>query len=273
MTDDGRPAGRTPARGYVRFSGVLARTICARVMAGESQVAICAEPDMPSRNTLARWARERRAFGRALARARALGGRLGTATTTYCPVVAQEIAARVGEGEFLSHVCRDPAMPSVSTVNYWRREHPEFAQAMRVARETQAEAFCATGWDLASEATPETAYLTQVRLGQLRWTASVLAPRSFGRLKPAEPPVEPRTETVLFRHFQVETHPQTGQRRVVGYTPDPASMTPQVDSEGPWLRLADIADLSEAAVAQRTAAIAAQQAQADAWDAEEEDED
>jgi hypothetical protein len=271
MTDDGRPQGRAPTRGYVQFTAVLARTICARVMAGESQVAICAEPDMPSRNTVTRWARERRVFGRALARARALGGRLGTATTTYCPVVAQEIAARVGEGEFLSHVCRDPAMPSVSTVNYWRREHPEFAAAMRVARETQAEAFCATGWDLATEATPDTAYLTQVRLAHLRWTASVLAPRSFGRLKPAEPPVEPVTKRILFRHFRIETHPQTGQQRVVGYTPDPTSMTPKIDAEGPWSRLCDIADLSEAAVAQRAAAIAAQQAQADAWDAEMEE--
>ena len=44
------------------------------------------------------------------------------------------------------------------------------------------------GWKLAMEATPETAFLTQVRLKQLRWTASVLGPRTHGRLKPAEPP-------------------------------------------------------------------------------------
>ena len=125
---------------------------------------------MPSRNTVTRWAREIPRFGRILARARALGGRLGTATTTYCPVVAQEIAMRVSEGEFLTHVCRDPAMPSISTVNYWRRQNPEFAAAIRVAREAHAEGFCALGWEMATEATPETANLTRVQLEQLRWT-------------------------------------------------------------------------------------------------------
>jgi hypothetical protein len=264
MTDDGRPAGGGPVRGYVPFSAALGRAICLRVMAGESQVAICAEAGMPSRNSLARWARERPAFGRILARARALGGRLGTGTTSYCPVVAQEIAARVSEGEFLTHVCRDPAMPSVATVNYWRRQNPEFAAAMRVAREGQAEGFCGLGWELAAEATPETAYLTHVRLAQLRWTASVLAPRTFGRIKPSEPPPELKTTVIRFRHFEVETHPETGQRRVVGYTPDPTSMTPKIDSEGPWTRLPDIADLSEAAVAERAAAIAARKARRDA---------
>ena len=52
-----------PVRGIVRLSAALARAICAPLMAGESQVAICAEPGMPSRGTLTRWARERRAFG------------------------------------------------------------------------------------------------------------------------------------------------------------------------------------------------------------------
>jgi hypothetical protein len=269
MTDDGRPVGRAPGRGYARFSAVLARAICLRVMAGESQVAICAEAGMPSRNTLARWAKERPRFGRILARARALGGRLGTGTTTYCPVVAQEIAARVSEGEFLTHVCRDPAMPSIATVNYWRRQNPEFAAAIRVARESQAEGFCALGWEMATGATAETAYLTRVQLGQLRWTAAALAPRTFGRIKPAEPPPEPKTTAILFRHFQLETHPKTGQQRVVGYTPDPTSMTPAIDSEGPWTRLPEIADLSEAAVAERAAAITARQAYRAARDEQE----
>jgi len=110
-----------------------------------------------------------------------------------------------------------------------------------------------------------------VRLGQLRWTASVLAPRTFGRLKAMEPPAPPKTTDVLFRHFKTETHPETGQRRVVGYTPDPTSLTLKIDAEGPWTRLRDVADLSEAAVAQRAAAIAAQQAQNDAWEEDDDD--
>jgi hypothetical protein len=58
---------------------------------------------------------------------------------------------------------------------------------------------------------------------------------------------------------------------VVGYTPDPTSMTPKIDSEGPWTRLPEVADLSDAAVAQRAAAIAARQAHRDAREQDEAD--
>ena len=58
---------------------------------------------------------------------------------------------------------------------------------------------------------------------------------------------------------------------MVGYTPDPTSLTLKIDAEGPWTRLRDVADLSEAAVAQRAAAIAAQQAQNDAWEEDDDD--
>jgi hypothetical protein len=40
--------------------------------------------------------------------------------------------------------------------------------------------------------------------------------------------------TVLLRHFKLEVHPETGQHRVVGYTPDPDTMLPVRTSEGAW---------------------------------------
>ncbi|WP_414694232.1 hypothetical protein [Phenylobacterium sp.] len=67
-SDDARSSGecapaRGPIRGYVRFSATVARTVCTRVIAGESLTAICSEPGLPSRNSLAAWARERPDFG------------------------------------------------------------------------------------------------------------------------------------------------------------------------------------------------------------------
>ena len=253
-----RPEG---VRGYVRFSAKLARVVCARVAAGESQLAICADPGMPSRATLGRWARERPAFARIFARARALGGRnpMGR-PSSYCPVVAHEVLVRVTEGETLSSISRDPAMPSMDVIFHWRRTNADFAQAMRQAREVLAERFCDMGWQMAMEATPETAHLTRVRLAQLRWTAAILSPRSHGRIKASEPETGPQVQSILFRHFKIEIHPETGQRRVVGYTPDPSSMRPVRDAEGPWSRLPDTADLSPETVAAHARDIAAMRA-------------
>jgi hypothetical protein len=224
-----------PVRGYVRFSATVARAVCRRVAAGERQRDICADPAMPSLVSLYRWSRDRAAFARALARARALGASVaGSRIHGFCPAAANEIVARVSEGEMLTLICADPHLPSLRTVVRWREDNPDFADDLRQAREGLAERFSDLGWKMAMEATPGTAYLTRVRLGQLRWTAAVLGPRTHGKLKPTEPPAPPEVTTYLFRHFRIEEHPETGQHRVVGWTPDPDTMTPVRTSEGEW---------------------------------------
>lgn len=220
---------------YTRFTAAVAREICTRVTAGESQTDICAEDRMPTIHTLRRWARRYGAFGRALARARALGGRQGTGPVSgYDAAIAQEIVARIGEGETMTSIGADPAMPCGRTIYLWRKLHPEFAEDVRVAREVVAERFSDLGWKLAMEATPETAYLTHVRLNQLRWTAALMAPGTHGPMKPTEPPTPRKVQNVLLRHFKLEVHPETGQQRVVGFCPDPRTMQPVRDAEGEW---------------------------------------
>ena len=258
MTDETEPAATPGKRGYVPFTGALGRAICERVASGETEAAICRGEGMPNRATVQRWAQTLPVFAAALARARAVGGRraYNGRTLEYDAAVAQEIYERICEGETVKAICRDPEMPSFSTYYRWRKLVPEFAAAMREAREIQADRFCDLGWEIAEAVTPETAYATHVKLGQLRWTAGMLAPRRYGRTKPLEAEVPRQVQTILFRHFKIETHPQTGQRRVVAYTPDPATMTPKCDKEGEWTRLPDVADLSPEAVAQRQAEIA-----------------
>jgi len=232
---------RGARRPYVQFTAKLARAICERVAAGEHLTVICAEPDMPNRGSVHRWARERAGFAKVFHRAKAFAARtdgLGP-TTTYCAVVAHEICVRVSEGETLTSISNDPAMPAMWTLMHWQRKSAEFAAALAMARHAAAERMADLGWEMALEATPETAILTSVRLAQLRWSAAIKSPRTHGRLKPTDPPAPPPEPTaLLFRHFHLERNDETAQHRVVGYTPDPDTMRPVRDSEGPWTNYA-----------------------------------
>jgi hypothetical protein len=82
-------------------------------------------------------------------------------------------------------------------------------------------------------ATPETAYLTHVRLTQLRWTAGVLAPRVF-RLKTVEPEQPAEVVSVLHRHFRCERDPETGEERVAAYCPNPETGQLEQEDSPDW---------------------------------------
>jgi hypothetical protein len=207
----------------VHWDAELAERLVGRVAAGEMLYAVLREAGMPTPQSVGRWAKERSAFGEALAAARRAGGRPehgGGGVWTYCEATAREVFERLCEGESLNSIGADPTMPSVSTIFAWRRKVPEFAQTVRVGKEIQAERACAMGWDMALGATPETAYLTHVRLTQLRWMAGVLAPKTY-RIKAVEPEAPRETERVLYRHFEIEVDPETGRRKVVAWCPNP----------------------------------------------------
>lgn len=232
----GPEAGAPRARPYVQYSANLARAICARVAAGETLVAICAERGMPSRASVTRWVREQPRFAGMYHRAKVLARRDGLGpTTTFCEVVAHEICARVAQGETLTAICDDPAMPAMWTVMHWQRRSAAFAEALTLAREAHAERMADEGWRMALAGTPETARLLRVQLGQLRWSAAIKSPRTHGRLRAAEPPAAPsETPVLLFKHFRLETNPETDQLRVVTYMPDPETRQPVFTSAGPW---------------------------------------
>jgi hypothetical protein len=207
----------------VPWSQEVAETIVARVAAGEPLYAVLRDEGMPTSQSVGRWVKEKPEFGEALVLARVAGGRPargGGGVWTYCEETARAVFDRLCEGESLTSICADPTMPAMSTVFYWRRAFPEFAATIRTAREIQAERFCELGWELASGAEPQTAYLTHVRLTQLRWMAGAMAPRAY-RVKPVEPPVAEAPMRWLFRRFEIEVDPQTGQRKVVAFCPNP----------------------------------------------------
>src|SRR5204863_5502206 len=107
----------------------------------------------------------------------------GGGVWTYCPEIGDEIFARLCEGESLTAIGRDPSMPCLSTIFYWRQRIPAFEKAVALGKEIQAERACDKAGEIADAATPETAYLAHVRLTQLRWEAGIKAPRVY-RVKP-----------------------------------------------------------------------------------------
>jgi hypothetical protein len=215
-------AGR---RKYVRYSEDLARRLCERLEAGELLHQLGREPGMPSAEGVAKWARQKPEFAERLLAARRAGGWAPSASGpafTYSPEVGHEIFERLCEGQSLTAIGRDPTMPSLSTLFYWRRRIPEFEDQVQLGMRIRAERVCDESLELAEAATPETAYLTHVRLTHLRWMTQVMAPRVF-RLKAVEPagPPQERMKTVLIRHFRRVTDPVTGAERVASFLPNP----------------------------------------------------
>ncbi|WP_296596077.1 hypothetical protein [Phenylobacterium sp.] len=214
---------RKKPRTYVRYSPEVAVKLCARLARGELLYHIARTRGMPTAEAVAKWAKAKPDFAAALLEARRAGGRpAGTCgpAFTISEEVADEVFERLCEGQSLTAIGRDPTMPSLSTLFYWRRRFPEFEERVQLGMRIRAEVLSDEGWDMALAATPETAYLTGVRLGHLRWLAGVMAPRVF-RLKTVEPERGPEVVKTLFRHFGVEVDPQTGERKVVAWCPNP----------------------------------------------------
>lgn len=198
----------------VRWGAGTAREILRRTAAGESMRSICRDEAMPAPHTVGRWAKERPRFAEALLAARrSAGGPWRGGRTTFCDETAQAIIDRVCEGEALIAVCRDPDMPVAATVYKWRRDQPEFGRALAAAFELRAEGFFERGWEMAEAATPETAYLTRVRLGQLRWHVGKLEPKKYGPQKAfAPPPPDPeRALHVYLKNFIMGSDGQPGR--------------------------------------------------------------
>lgn len=188
--DDGIPAAPEHARRWHRWPPKAAHEIVRRTAAGETLLSICRDPEMPGPRIVFRWMAERTAFREAMEKARKEAGRSLFDTSTYCRETAEAIFARLCAGEGLIRICQDPAMPANITVYRWMAKHEDFRLAIALAREIAAEGFFEKGWDIAEAATPETAYVTEVKLKHLRWHAGKLSPKKYGGLKPQDPPAE-----------------------------------------------------------------------------------
>lgn len=116
----------------------------------------------------------------------------------YTQELADQICARLADGESLRSVCRDESMPSKQTVFSWMRLHPVFLDQYARAKEESADALADEILDIADNATNdwmkrnhgeddpgwvangENIQRSRVRIDTRKWIASKLKPKKYG---------------------------------------------------------------------------------------------
>ena len=222
----GRPGAAAPGESV--YSEALGEAICARVAAGESVRGICAEPGQPHRTTVQKWARMHPEFGEALQaayRALRIGQRMrdrqaaaalaarpaplrGGKASAYTTALGEAICARLENGESLTSIGADPAMPCYGTVLKWVKRHPEFEDMYVDARAVQGDYLFDEARDVAKAATRETVPLARLQFDVIRWQAARLAPKKYlERLVAAEAREDAGPREVVFSAMHFECGP------------------------------------------------------------------
>jgi hypothetical protein len=201
--------------------GPLKAAIIARVAAGETVAAICAEAAMPSADSVRGWARADGWFAGELAAARRRGAwRRGL---MFDEAKAGAFLARVAAGEKVRDLLARPGMPSQGAYRNWRMTQPEFLTALRRLRAGCYSQRSRSGhsrwraWDaevagrllaavlkgapmratLASDAAfPSLAVLDRWRREQPRWAADLKIAMKHGRVRRAAARCRARAEAL-----------------------------------------------------------------------------
>ena len=154
-----------PRKPRAPFSEDIAVRLLDGLTAGRGLRRICREPGMPTRATVLRWQAQWPDFHRLAAAARLIGGLLDAPgrPSGLTPDIADEIYMRLSHGEPLRTICRDPRLPSRSTVQAWAHRHPDIARLLDLGRDnaawTRADAVfdALGGWEYFRPVTPEAA--------------------------------------------------------------------------------------------------------------------
>ncbi len=114
----------------------------------------------------------------------------------YTEALAVKICRRLAEGETLRAICRDGAMPAISTVMGWlfNGKHADFSEQYAHAREMQADALFDEALEIADDALGDWAVdkdgkktlvhehvqRSRLRVDTRKWAAGKLAPKRYG---------------------------------------------------------------------------------------------
>ncbi len=106
----------------------------------------------------------------------------GGRPSTYSAAIANQICERIAEGEPLTKICRDKAMPAYRTVLNWRVKDNEFLRMYMRAREDAGDTLADEIRELAKRVVDGTLEPNagRVAIDALKWTASKLKPREYG---------------------------------------------------------------------------------------------
>ena len=139
--------------------------------------------------------------------------------TDYCPELAAEIVRRLGEGETLRALCRDPQMPSNWAIYHWMAQHEPFASAVRLARTIrQADSLVDEALDEARLADDkDSAMSARVKTETFLKVAGRLNPRQWGERTDGSGTVNIQINTSLPSpfaaakpgHYVIEAEPTT----------------------------------------------------------------
>lgn len=107
--------------------------------------------------------------------------KIGRPTLKTDDVVAT-ICKRISLGESLRSICRDDAMPSLTTVIDWLAEDDEFSLQYAKAREIQSELYADEIIEKTQLCPPISEEIQRLKLeiDTIKWTASKLKPKKYG---------------------------------------------------------------------------------------------
>lgn len=123
----------------------------------------------------------------------------GGRPTDYNTDLANEICARIAEGESLRSICRCEGMPNIRSVMRWLGIHPEFSQQYARAREAQAESMFEEMLEIADDGSNDWMERTgkdgetgdtvvdhehvsrsKLRIDTRKWMLARMAPKKYG---------------------------------------------------------------------------------------------
>lgn len=102
--------------------------------------------------------------------------------STYTKEVADEICARLSEGEPLVWICRDDHMPSRRTVGNWRAANEDFNEKFLTARDDGFDVIAAGTMEISDTVEPDAAHVSKAKL-RIETRLKLLAkwdPRRYG---------------------------------------------------------------------------------------------
>jgi len=139
----------------------------------------------------------------------------GGRPTTYNQETATLICARMSEGESLRSICRDPAMPAMSSVFTWLGKHKEFTEQYAIAMAARADAMFEEIIDIADDGrndymeteqgekfNGEHVQRSKLRVDARKWMLSKMMPKKYGdKISPIE--IDPADDSITINVVRV----------------------------------------------------------------------
>jgi hypothetical protein len=119
------------------YTAELAHRILDEVRAGRTLADVCRDDALPAECTVRKWVQDDvDGFAARYRRAREAGRAVIPGQLRYTPEIAERVTDALASGRTLAEICRDPSVPSTTTIACWVAEDRDgFAGRYRLARQ------------------------------------------------------------------------------------------------------------------------------------------